>query len=418
MTSTTATNSAIGKLIGAILTLIGRVVFTKHGIMTIGTMVLFSLASSYLYPFVVVALALAALALTPGIYVLPVVATVVMFKFLSFELIGVGQPLATFYVAHPMMSTLEYWIYSGPFIFASVVSYFAFHLIYKTKNSDAGQKIADGLRVWAIIAVAMMQVYSVYNLRGLRSELPEVTKKGAVYAKAGKYEKNLSKWSSTDKRLVQKHLKVTKDILVGFSGVAALSGIAAAVALAAFRRKDWSIDLAKVVSRKSVIVLKAVGGNISVPVNKHTLGARHCDNFEYASGEMLSQIYKGSYHLTSDLKKWGRLKKIQGFDQGVDVLVYGQSLIDREPTTAVVQAKYYSKPVGVEAIDQLVRGYHVYRQEGIVKTSKAELVLITNNTLTPAAEQAAKAQGIIVFSGQKTVACMRDFKVGEGTRAS
>lgn len=70
-------------------------------------------------------------------------------------------------------------------------------------------------------------------------------------------------------------------------------------------------------------------------------------------------------------------------DFGVDILA------EREKIKYAIQCKYYSSPVGNKAVQEVFTGKTYYNANiGIV---------VTNNTFTPAAEEQAKASGVILW---------------------
>ena len=72
-------------------------------------------------------------------------------------------------------------------------------------------------------------------------------------------------------------------------------------------------------------------------------------------------------------------------DQGADLIV------EKGESRGVIQAKYYSSPVGNSAVQEVVAAMPFYNaQKGLV---------ITNSTFTSSARQLAKANGIQLIDG-------------------
>ena len=72
---------------------------------------------------------------------------------------------------------------------------------------------------------------------------------------------------------------------------------------------------------------------------------------------------------------------------GADVVAY------KNDVKYVIQAKYYSNPVGNKAVQEVVAAIGMYKADkGIV---------ITNNTFTPAAIELASANNIELVDGNK-----------------
>lgn len=72
---------------------------------------------------------------------------------------------------------------------------------------------------------------------------------------------------------------------------------------------------------------------------------------------------------------------------GADVIAY------KNDTKYVIQAKFYSNPVGNKAVQEVVASIGMYKADkGIV---------ITNNTFTPSAIELAKANDIELIDGSK-----------------
>lgn len=95
---------------------------------------------------------------------------------------------------------------------------------------------------------------------------------------------------------------------------------------------------------------------------------------------------KYEYYVASYLQRCGycdvHVTKSSG-DYGVDIVAWKDSL------KYAIQCKYYTSPVGVSAVQEVVAGKSMY--------GCTVAMVVTNNNFTPAAEELAKANGVVLM---------------------
>lgn len=121
-------------------------------------------------------------------------------------------------------------------------------------------------------------------------------------------------------------------------------------------------------------------GNVDKEINKYNLKYKFenlNDGFEFE--ELLVDIFKKLEYKVYPTKKSG--------DQGADLVV------SKFSTKYVIQAKYYSQPVGNTAVQEVIGAINYY------KADKA--VVITNNSYTKSAISLAIANNVILIDGRE-----------------
>lgn len=103
----------------------------------------------------------------------------------------------------------------------------------------------------------------------------------------------------------------------------------------------------------------------------------------------LFRTHYGNAKTTAAMKEDGELPNIAG-DKGVDVIFY-RTLPLKAPMKVLVQCKYYTGKVGIEAVQQIVAAKAFYKGQ--------DLMVVTNSTLTQAAMELAIANCVQVLQG-------------------